>query len=122
MFVPTLVAPLISSSYILDLACGTGEVTSPIKVQQPSANILGAILVAAVLETYRGKAKDANLQNVETRSLDVRDLEGLGANVFTHVLTNFEFAPDPNDAIGPRKAARGMWEVYKPGGVTVITT
>lgn len=51
-------------------------------------------------------------ENTATKVLDVRNLEGLEDGTFSHVITNFGFAPDVSDLEGPGKAAREMWYVF----------
>jgi ubiquinone/menaquinone biosynthesis C-methylase UbiE len=72
-------------------------------------------------DLVRGKAAENGWENVETDVLDVRDLKTLKDNTFTHVITNFGFAADVKDLNGPLKAAKEMYRVLKPGGVTVVT-
>ena len=73
-------------------------------------------------DLVRGKAAENRWKSVETDVLDARDLKTLNSNTFTHVITNFGFVPDAKDLSGPLKAAKEMYRVLKPGGVTVVTT
>ena len=68
------------------------------------------------------KSAEKGWKNVSTDVLDVRDLKILEDNTFTHVIANFGFAPNVEDLSGPGKAAKEMYRVLKPGGVTVVTT
>jgi ubiquinone/menaquinone biosynthesis C-methylase UbiE len=73
-------------------------------------------------DLVKAKAAERGWENVSTDVLDVRDLKTLEDNTFTHVITNFGFAPDVKDLSGPLKAAKEMYRVLQPGGVAVVTT
>ncbi|RDW88604.1 hypothetical protein BP6252_00636 [Coleophoma cylindrospora] len=119
----SLTPPITPDSYILDNACGTGIVTTLIKAQFPSAHILAADLAPGILEVAKAKIQQNGWQEgFETEVLDVRDLKTLRDGTFSHVITNFGFAPNVEDLAGPEKAAKEMWRVLKPGGVAVVTT
>jgi len=111
-----------SSSYILDNACGTGIVASLIKSQYPDARILGTDLAPGMIETFQTKAEKEGWNNVETKILDSRNLEGVEDGVFSHVITNFGFMPGTEDKSGPQKIAKEIWRVMRQGGVAVVTT
>ncbi|KAH8599872.1 S-adenosyl-L-methionine-dependent methyltransferase [Bisporella sp. PMI_857] len=119
-YLPTLLQrfPITSSSHILDNACGTGLVTGLIKAEHPSARITAADLAPSVIEVVKRKG----WESVDAAVLDVRDLKSLKDETFSHVITNFGFAPDVNDLDGPGKAAGEMFRVVRPGGVAVVTT
>lgn len=83
-----LPVPVTESSYVLDNACGTGIVSELIKAQCPSVRIMGADLAPGMLEIYKSKAKQYGWKNVDTKVQDVRDLNGIQDETFTHVITN----------------------------------
>ena len=74
-----------------------------------------------MIEFFKTRALENNWSNISTDILDVRDLKSLQNETFSHVITNFGFAPDVADPTGPLKAAKEMWRVLKPGGVAVTT-
>jgi len=74
-----------------------------------------------MIEFFKTRALENNWSNISTDILDVRDLKSLQDGTFSHVITNFGFAPDVSDPTGPLKAAKEMWRVLKPGGVAVTT-
>ncbi|PMD59108.1 S-adenosyl-L-methionine-dependent methyltransferase [Hyaloscypha bicolor E] len=114
--------PITPSSYILDNACGTGIVTSLIKSQHPDVRILGTDLAPGMIETFRAKARKEGWENVETKVVDSRELEGVEDGVFSHVVTNFGLTPGTEDTSGPQKIAKEIWRVLGDGGVAVVTT
>jgi ubiquinone/menaquinone biosynthesis C-methylase UbiE len=114
--------PITPSSYILDNACGTGIVTSLIKSQHPDVRILGTDLAPGMIETFRAKARQEGWENVETKVVDSRELEGVEDGVFSHVVTNFGLTPGTEDTSGPQKIAKEIWRVLGDGGVAVVTT
>lgn len=116
-----LPVPITSSSYILDNACGTGIVSEVIKSQFPSARIVGADLAPGMLAIYKEKAEKFGWENIDTKVQDVRNLTEFEDETFTHVITNFGFAPNVEDLTGPGKAVKEMWRVLKPGGVAIVT-
>lgn len=117
-FLRTLTPPITPSSYVLDNACGTGIVTALIKTQLPSARILATDLAPGVLQVAKAKVQENGWQEgFGTDVLDVRDLKTLADETFSHVITNFGFAPNVEDPDGPGKAAREIWRVLSPGGV-----
>jgi cyclopropane fatty-acyl-phospholipid synthase-like methyltransferase len=69
--------PITPSSYILNNACGTGIVTSLIKSQHPNVRILGTDLAHGMIETFKAKAARKGWENVETKIVDSRNLEGV---------------------------------------------
>jgi ubiquinone/menaquinone biosynthesis C-methylase UbiE len=112
--------PITPSSYILNNACGTGIVTSLIKSQHPNVRILGTDLAHGMIETFKAKAARKGWENVETKIVDSRNLEGVENGVFSHVVTNFGFMPSTGDKSGPQKIAKEIWRVMREGGLAVI--
>lgn len=74
-----------------------------------------------MIDYYKSRIAENKWDNIETDVLDVRDLKTLGDGTFSHVITNFGFAPDVEDLTGPGKAAKEMWRVLKVGGVAVVS-
>lgn len=120
--VDTLPVPITEDSYILDNSCGTGLVSAYIKSQFPFAKIKGTDIAPGVIEFYKNRITEGNWEGCDAEILDCRDLKTLNDNTFTHVITNFGFAPDPDDPTGQQRAVEEMYRVLKPGGVAVVTT
>lgn len=116
-----LLPPITSTSYILDNSCGTGFVTSVLKYHHPSVPIKGLDLAAGMINSYNKHAADHDWKNVEGVVGDCRKLEGLDDRSFSHVVTNFGFAPDLTDLGGPGRAAKEMWRVLRVGGCAVVS-
>ncbi len=120
-FLP-LLPPITSSSYILDNSCGTGLITALIKALVPSAHIKGADLAPGMIDLYNTHIKTNGWEDtVSSTVCDCRDLKGMEDGSFSHVVTNFGFAPDATDLAGPGKAAREMCRVLRDGGVAVVS-
>lgn len=120
--VDTLPLPITKDSYILDNSCGTGLVSAYIKSQYPFAKLKGADIAPGVIETYNTRITEGKWEGCDAEVLDCRDLKTLKDNTFTHVITNFGFAPNPDDPMGQQRAVKEMYRVLKPGGVAVVTT
>ncbi|PMD46346.1 S-adenosyl-L-methionine-dependent methyltransferase [Hyaloscypha variabilis F] len=114
--------PITSSSYVLDNACGTGIVTSLIKIEHPNVRVLGADLAPGMIDTFKAKAQKEEWKNVETKVIDSKKLEGVEDAVFSHVITNFGFTPGTEDKSGPYQVAKEIWRVTGERGVVVVTT
>jgi ubiquinone/menaquinone biosynthesis C-methylase UbiE len=94
------------SFYVLDNACGTSIVSELIKAQCPSARIMSADLAPGMLEVYKEKAKQYEWTNIDTEVQDVRNLNEIQDETFTHVITNLGFVMDVNDLDRPGKARK----------------
>jgi ubiquinone/menaquinone biosynthesis C-methylase UbiE len=114
--------PITSSSCVLDNACGTGIVTSLIKIEHPNVRVLGADLAPGMIDTFKAKAQKEEWKNVETKVIDSRKLDGVEDAVFSHVITNFGFTPGTEDKSGPQQVAKEIWRVTGERGVAVVTT
>ena len=75
-----------------------------------------------MIDVLKARAKENKWENIETDILDVRDLNTLKDETFTHVITNFGFGSDVKDLSGPSRAAKEMYRVLKKGGGCVVTT
>lgn len=117
-----LPVPVTTSSYVLDNACGTGIVSEVLKSQCSSVRIMGADLAPGMLEIYKSKAKQFGWEKVDTKVQDIRNLNDMHDEMFTHVITNMGFAPNVDDLTGPGRAAKEMYRVLKHGGVAIVTT
>lgn len=119
MFLPN--HPVTPESNILDNACGTGLVSEIMKTHYPSVPITGVDLAPGMIDVYNSKAQKQAWKNVQSKIQDVRHLDLCQNEEFSHVLTNFGFAPNTNDLEGPGKSAKEMFRVLKRGGVAVVT-
>lgn len=79
-------------------------------------------MAPGMIDCFKYRIEEGGWKDVDAEVLDCRDLKTLGDNTFSHVITNFGFAPDPSDAMGPAKTAAEMYRVLKPGGINVLTT
>lgn len=112
--------PLTSSSYILDNACGPGIVTAEIKARYPSAKVMAADLNPGMIEELLTRKTKNGWTDVQTSIEDVRFLQGIEDETFTHVLTNLGM-PVPGDESSV-SIARQMFRVLKSGGVAIAST
>jgi SAM-dependent methyltransferase len=113
--------PIDASSYILDNACGPGIVTSEIKSRHPPARIMAADLAPAMTEEVQTSVQMNGWSNVETATLDIRSLDTLKDESFTHVFANLAL-PVPRDPLAGMEASREMFRVLKPRGVAMVST
>ncbi|KAF2817228.1 S-adenosyl-L-methionine-dependent methyltransferase [Mytilinidion resinicola] len=113
--------PITPASYVLDNACGPGVVTSLLKSRHPAARVMAADLAPAMLDEVDAQIQQNGWSGVETAMLDVRNLEGLDDESFTHVFANLAL-PVPGDQESGIKAAREMFRVVKKEGVVVVST
>jgi ubiquinone/menaquinone biosynthesis C-methylase UbiE len=74
-----------------------------------------------MIDFFKSRATEEKWENVDTDILDVRDLKTLKDGTFSHVITNFGFAPDTSDLEGPGRASKEVWRVLREGGVAVTT-
>ncbi|RSL98700.1 hypothetical protein CDV31_012485 [Fusarium ambrosium] len=118
------VPPLDPQSRILDLACGSGEVTSLViedaisQGHDPPPTVLGLDIAAGMVKLYQAKA-DANSWNtVFSRVKDAQDLSGLSDNQFDLVFMNFGLMYVPDGV----RCTKEVYRVLKPGGRAVFTT
>ncbi|TVY65727.1 Glandicoline B O-methyltransferase roqN [Lachnellula suecica] len=120
--IDTLPLPITPSSYILDNSCGTGLVSAYIKERFPFAKIKGTDIAPGSIGIFNKRVQEGKWEGVDAEVLDCRELKTLGDGTFSHVVTNFGFAPQPDDDTGRVRAAAEMWRVLRPGGVAVVTT
>lgn len=73
-------------------------------------------------ETFKAKARQQDRENVDTKVIDSRKLEGVEDEVFSHVVTNFGFMPGTEDQSGPQKIAKEIWRIMGKESAAVITT
>ncbi|KAG4440101.1 hypothetical protein IFR05_004398 [Cadophora sp. M221] len=113
--------PITHASYILDNACGPGIVSEQIKLQHPDARILATDLSPAMIEEVTKRISTEHWSNMDTDTLDVRDLSSLKENTFTHVFTNLGL-PVPGDTNSSSQITSEIFRVLKPGGVASVST
>lgn len=112
-----------ATSHILDAACGNGVVTCVFKSHFPFVKVTATDLAPGMITLMKELITENGWEaSVDAKIMDVRDLNGLEDEEFSHVVTNFGFAPDVTDLEGPGKAAREMWRVLRRGGVAVVST
>ncbi|TVY92212.1 Methyltransferase [Lachnellula willkommii] len=112
--------PITSSSYVLDNACGPGIVTEQVKLLHPETKILATDLSPSMIEELQKRIENDRWTNVETDTLDVRDLSKLADNTFTHVLTNMGIYV-PNDPSFSLQAIKEMYRILQVGGAAVTS-
>ena len=100
--------PQLSEGKILDLACGTGDLTVGVAKKQPQNMVVGIDLTLEMLEIARGSCPISNVHFV------MQDMNGIGVkdeavDIVTggYALRN---APDVDQALGE------IFRVLKPGG------
>ncbi|RSL82819.1 hypothetical protein CEP51_004921 [Fusarium floridanum] len=118
------IPPLNSQSRVLDLACGSGEVTSLViedaisRSLNPPPTVLGLDIAAGMVKLCQAKA-DANSWNtVFSRVQDAQDLSGISDNQFDLVFMNFGLMYVPNGM----RCTKEVYRVLKQGGRAVFTT
>ena len=116
--------PLDSRSRVLDLVCGSGEVTSSIIEnavlqgnQHPPA-ILGLDIAEEMIKYYQDRAESSSWTTVSSQVQDTQNLEGFDDDLFDLVFMSFGimFVPDAS------RCAEGVHWVLKPGGYAIFTT
>jgi demethylmenaquinone methyltransferase/2-methoxy-6-polyprenyl-1,4-benzoquinol methylase len=103
----------ITDPRILDIACGTGDLSFEILHQIPSAKITGIDLAKPMLEIFEGKAKERNAVII----IEEGDVEALrfGDNTFDAITIGF--ATRNFTRLGV--AFKEIHRVLKPGGIFV---
>lgn len=99
---------------ILELACGTGQVTRFIKERYPGAEIIGTDLFQEMIEEAKRATGESR---IEWKAMDAQDIS-FGDNIFDAVICQFGvmFFPDKLNAF------KGILRVLKPGGVFIFST
>lgn len=101
---------------VLDVCCGSGAATIPAAlVVGSTGKVIGVDLADALLELARNKVSQNNLENVELRCADFREL-GLPDASFDAVICVFGifFVADMEAAI------RELWRMVRPGGKLIL--
>jgi ubiquinone/menaquinone biosynthesis C-methylase UbiE len=101
---------------VLDVGCGTGEVTTLVsEVQGGTGHVVGLDRADAVLETARGRAATLGVSNVEFVQGDLMtiSLDALGNQPFDAVVGRMVlmYLPDPAAAV------RHLMRLVRPGGL-----
>ena len=98
---------------VFDNGTGTGILIGLLKSTFPSLPVLATDVSPGMLSLLKEKIEKAGWENIDTRTLDSRHLDGIADDSFTHTFSTFMIclAPDP-DLI-----AKEMYRVMQPGGV-----
>ncbi|EEU41473.1 uncharacterized protein NECHADRAFT_87589 [Fusarium vanettenii 77-13-4] len=118
------IPPLNSQSRVLDLACGSGEVTSLIvedaisRRHDPPPTVLGLDIAAGMVKLYQAKADSNSWSTVFSRVQDAQDLSGITDSQFDLVFMNFGLMY-VTDGV---RCTKEVYQVLKPGGCAVFTT
>ncbi|KAJ4220918.1 hypothetical protein NW759_006988 [Fusarium solani] len=118
------IPPLNSQSRVLDLACGSGEVTSLIiedaisRGHDPPPTVLGLDIAAGMVKLYQAKADANSWSTVFSRVQDGQDLSGISARQFDLVFINFGLMYVPDGV----RCTKEVYRVLKSGGCAVFTT
>jgi SAM-dependent methyltransferase len=103
---------LCAGDRVLDVAAGTGDQTLvAARRVGPSGSVLATDISASMLERAGEAARNAGLNNIETRAMDAESLE-LNESSFDAVICRLALMLLPN----PVKALTEMRRVLKPGG------
>lgn len=102
-----------SGSRVLDVAAGAGEQTIvAARRVGPDGHVLATDISENILDFAAAEARDAGLNNVETRVMDGENLDELDADSFDAVISRVGLIYFPDQ----QKALTGMLHVLKPGG------
>jgi len=102
-----------SGSRVLDVAAGAGDQTvTAAKRVGPNGHVLATDLSSNILNLAAQSAKDAGLENVETRELDGESMDLLPADSFDTAISRVGLIYFPDQ----QKALEGMRHALKPGG------
>jgi ubiquinone/menaquinone biosynthesis C-methylase UbiE len=96
-------------------------VTEQVKLLHPETRILAADLSPSMIEEVKKNINANGWRNVETETLDVRDLSKLADNTFTQVFTNMGIQV-PNDPSSSLVAIKEMYRILQVGGAAVTST
>ena len=99
---------------VLDLACGTGDMTCEIVRRWPESEVTGVDLTPEMLAIARTKLGTA--KNIRFLTGDAQNLEDLPAGSFGLIVCAFGFRNFPNKA----KALAACRRVLAPGGTLAI--
>ena len=105
--------PLASGSNVFDNGTGTGILTELLKMSYPTLLVLATDASPGMVSLVESKVQSNGWENVSTRVLDSRLLEGIADDAFTHTLSTFMICLAPE----PIRVAREMYRVTEPGGV-----
>ncbi|OGM41102.1 hypothetical protein ABOM_010441 [Aspergillus bombycis] len=115
---------LAPSSHVLDLACGSGEVTSVLmenaaaQGDQQLPTIIGLDIAPEMVQLYKERAETNAWTTVSAQVQDAQDLGEFTDAQFDLVFMSFGlmYVPDP------ARCTREVFRVLKPGGHAVFTT
>jgi trans-aconitate 2-methyltransferase len=93
---------------VLDLGCGTGELTVALSERLPQSRVTGVDSSLEMLE----KAKERNCEGVDFRSGDIGSLQGEWDLLFSHAVLHWI---DDHETLIPR-----LWSHVKPGGQLAV--
>ncbi|MBN4056677.1 class I SAM-dependent methyltransferase [bacterium AH-315-J21] len=106
-------AGIVEGSRVLDVAAGAGEQSITIGQRVgPSGHVLATDLSPTILQFAAQSAKEAKLENIETRVLDGENLTELDGGSFDAVISRVGMIYFPDQ----QKALKGMMHTLKEGG------
>ena len=110
----SLLLPLnVPNTIAFDNGCGTGVLSAVLRQQYPRLPLLATDASHGMVNILRRRIEHRKWDEVRTRVVDSRNLEGIQDGSFTHVFSTFMvcLAPEPDKIVGE------MQRVMKPGGV-----
>ncbi|MGC1727809.1 MAG: methyltransferase domain-containing protein [Steroidobacteraceae bacterium] len=108
-------AGLLPGERVLDVACGTGEVTLSIAARVAPGEAVGVDLSGRMIDAARLAARERRVANVRFERMDAEQL-GLAEGSFDVALCALGLMYVPH----PQRAAREMRRMLRPGGRMVL--
>jgi ubiquinone/menaquinone biosynthesis C-methylase UbiE len=108
-------AGLLAGEHVLDVACGTGEITRGVAARVAPGEALGVDLSGRMVDAARLAARQRNVANVRFERMDAEQLD-LADGSFDVALCALGLMYVPH----PERAAREMRRMLRPGGRMVL--
>lgn len=108
-------AGLLPGERVLDVACGTGEITLGVAARVAPGEAVGVDLSGRMIDAARLAARQRNVANVRFERMDAEQLD-LAAGTFDVALCALGLMYVPH----PQRAAREMRRTLRPGGRMVL--